>query len=306
MSTVLPVDAPAVSTIQPWLLHMLTVNTLNFCSFAMCFDEMPQPVFAGPVIEDRTPPKPILLAVPNTVDSGGIDIYQLPSETRAAVIHADKNITTGMVMALSILAKSTRLQVAAGYESGHTMVYVQNDPGAVFQRLYSARPHSQPILSMAIHPSRDYYLTSSADAILAKHPLPTEKGVWNTDLKPLKLSPTKHSGQQGMRIRSDGKIFATAGWDARIRVYSAKTMKELAVLKWHKVGCYGTAFASIGASNVDASGEQTADADDKNAVAVAERSIVSTVQKRREEKAQSTHWLAAGSKDGKVSLWDIY
>lgn len=306
MSTVLPVDAPAVSTIQPWLLHMLTVNTLNFCSFAMCFDGIPQPVFAGPVIEDGTPPKPILLAVPNTVDSGGIDIYQLPSETRAAVIHADRNITTGMVMALRILAKSTRLQVAAGYESGHTMVYVQNDPGAVFQRLYSARPHSQPILSMAVHPSRDYYLTSSADAILAKHPLPTEKGVWNTDLKPLKLSPIKHSGQQGLRIRSDGKIFATAGWDARIRVYSAKTMKELAVLKWHKVGCYGTAFASIGASNVDASGERTADADDKNAVAVAERSIVSTVQKRREEKAQSTHWLAAGSKDGKVSLWDIY
>ncbi len=306
MSTVLPVDAPAASTIQPWLLHMLTVNTLNFCSFAMCFDGMPQPVFSRPVVEDKSMPKPILLAVPNTVDSGGIDIYQLPSETRAAVIHADRDITTGMVMALSILAKSTRLQVTAGYESGHTMVYVQTDPGAVFQRLYSARPHSQPVLSMALHPSLDYYLTSSADATLAKHPLPTEKGIWNTDLKPLKLSQTKHSGQQGLRIRSDGKIFATAGWDARVRVYSTKTMKELAVLKWHKVGCYATAFASVEASDIDASGEQSADADGKNAVAVAERSIVGTVQERREEKAQSTHWLAAGSKDGKVSLWDIY
>ncbi len=306
MSTVLPIDAPAASTIQPWLLHMLTVNTLNFCSFAMCFDGMPQPMFAGQVLEDKTTPKPILLAVPNTVDSGGIDIYQLPAETCAAVIHADRNTTTGMVMALSILAKSTRLQVAAGYESGHTMVYVQNDPGAMFQKLYSARPHSQPVLSMAVHPSRDYYLTSSADAILAKHPLPTEKGIWNTDLKPLKLSQTKHSGQQGLRIRSDGKIFATAGWDARIRVYSAKTMKELAVLKWHKVGCYAVAFASIDTSDVDASSEQSQDADDEKVVAMPERSIASTVQKRREEKAQSTHWLAAGSKDGKVSLWDIY
>ena len=50
-------------------------------------------------------------------------------------------------MALDIQAESTRLQVVAGYESGHTMVFVQSDPGAQFQRLYSAQPHSQPSLS---------------------------------------------------------------------------------------------------------------------------------------------------------------
>lgn len=49
-----------------------------------------------------------------------------------------------MVMALSILAETTRVQVAAGYESGHTMVFVQTDPGASFERLYCARPHDQP------------------------------------------------------------------------------------------------------------------------------------------------------------------
>ena len=47
-------------------------------------------------------------------------------------------------MALGIQAESTRIQVAAGYESGHTMVYVQTDPGAVFQKLYSAHSHTQP------------------------------------------------------------------------------------------------------------------------------------------------------------------
>jgi len=49
-----------------------------------------------------------------------------------------------MVMAINIIADTTRIQVAAGYESGHTMVCVQNDPGAAFQRLYSAQPHTQP------------------------------------------------------------------------------------------------------------------------------------------------------------------
>ena len=31
-----------------------------------------------------------------------------------------------------------------------------------------------------------------------------------------------------------------------------------------------------------------------------------SVQVRRQEKAQMTHWLAVGSKDGKITLWDIF
>lgn len=215
-------------------------------------------------------------------------------------------------MALDIQAESTRLQVIAGYESGHTMVFVQSDPGAQFQRLYSAQPHSQPILSTAILPSRDYYLTSSADAVIAKHPLPAVQGIWKSELKPFKVVQTKHSGQQDLQVRSDGKIFATAGWDARVRVYSAKTMKELAVLKWHKIGCYATAFAEIETSgpmkteeNISMIEEESAEKQNDKAL-THPTSTISTVQQRRDAKAQSTHWLAAGSKDGKVSLWDIY
>ncbi|KAL8669309.1 MAG: hypothetical protein Q9168_006091 [Polycauliona sp. 1 TL-2023] len=290
----LPVDKPPITTPQPWLLHMLTVNTLNFCSFAMCLDGMPQPYAMHTAIKARKSPRPILIAVPNTIDSGGIDIYQLPSESRAAMIHADRNITTGMVMALEIQAESTRLQVLAGYESGHTMVFVQSDPGAQFQRLYCSQPHTQP-----------------TDAVIAKHPLPAVQGIWKTELKPFKVVQTKHSGQQGLQVRSDGKIFATAGWDARLRIYSAKSMKELAVLKWHKLGCYTTAFAEIGScypikaeDDTPAQQEDTKDHDETSIIH--HISAVSTVQERREAKAQSTHWLAAGSKDGKISLWDIY
>lgn len=50
----------------------------------------------------------------------------------------------GMVMAIDLLANSTRIHVAAGYESGHTMVFVQTDPGAAFQKLYVAQSHTQP------------------------------------------------------------------------------------------------------------------------------------------------------------------
>ena len=210
-------------------------------------------------------------------------------------------------MALSILAETSQIQVAAGYESGHTMVFVQNDPSASFQRLYCAQSHSQPILSLSISPSHDCYLTSSADAIVAKHPLPTARSIWNAELKPYKVVQTKHSGQQGLEVRSDGRIFATAGWDSRIRIYAAKTMKELAVLKFHKAGCYATAFATIN-NCTSLTGLQTPEEPEEDHGASLEKPspAVMTVQQRRLDKAQNTHWLAAGSKDGKISLWDIY
>ena len=77
------------------------------------------------------------------------------------------------------------------------------------------------------------------------------------------------------------------------------------MLKWHKVGCYATAFAAVERDDDDGDGD---DDDDDAGQAVREQksSIVSTVQQRRVQKAQGTHWLAAGAKDGKVSLWDIY
>lgn len=173
---------------------------------------------------------------------------------------------------------------------------------------------------MTIAPSKDHYITSSADAILAKHPLPLGKNIWNTEPKPLKVNQTKHAGQQGLQYRSDGKVFATAGWDAHARVYSGKTMKELAVLKWHKVGCYATAFAAVqGAADHrdDARNNDDDDDDDghggdddddckRGAMSEQQSSVVSAVQRRRDQKARSTHWLAVGAKDGKVSLWDIY
>lgn len=161
---------------------------------------------------------------------------------------------------------------------------------------------------MAVAPSQEYYLTSSADSILAKHPFPARKGIWDSELKPLKLSQTKHSGQQGLQIRSDGMIVATAGWDARVRIYSAKTLKELAVLRWHKTGCYATAFARTDTSPFLQEGEQSGpeiDATEKSKkMPVVKQS--NTTQQKRDERAQTTHWLAVGSKDGKVSLWEIY
>ena len=72
LDNTLPVDADATLTRQPWLLYGITVNALNFCSFAMCCDGMPQVLSTMKAIKDSKTPDPILIAVPSTFDSDGV------------------------------------------------------------------------------------------------------------------------------------------------------------------------------------------------------------------------------------------
>lgn len=241
----------------------------------------------------------ILLGTPGLQD-GSVNITSLPAEGRVATIPTPANIeNAGMIMAIGLTfitkdASSTKdLLLLTGYESGHACVYKQPPASASnkkWQCTYSVKSHAQPILSLDITPKMGVFFTSGADAIIARHPL-TSSDDSTLDNKILQ---SKHAGQQALTIRNDEKIFATAGWDGRIRVYSTQGMKELAVLKWHQEGCYAIAFSDV--QQLQHSANLT------NNVTVLARSVA----EKRDEKARTTHWLVAGSKDGKVSLWDIY
>ncbi|KAL1863306.1 Astra associated protein 1 Asa1 [Paecilomyces lecythidis] len=347
----LPVDLKQGSQpetgLKPWLLHSLAVNALNFCAFALC--SLPGYLEHNPAIvlssaetasfqentqqtsPQRNPQGPLLIAVPNALNSGNIDIFHLPSEHRVSTIAGDTTKETGMVMAVNLyFALNQDLYVISAYEDGQAMVHVRRGPaepgdydGHVpstpwkWQKIYASRAHSQPILSLDVSPSKDFFLTSGADPLVIKHPIPTEipTHLSKSDMVPIKVVNDHHAGKQGLKIRSDGKLYATAGWDARVRVYTCKSMKEMACLKWHKEGCFVVAWANIysDASNF------TSQADPMTLTKVPEpqpssynvipepsnRSLLA-IRTQRLQKAQLTHWLAAGSKDGKISLWDIY
>ncbi|KAH6889189.1 WD40-repeat-containing domain protein [Thelonectria olida] len=358
LSKVLPVEHVPEPRAQPWILHLLEVNTMNFCAFSACS--------SSPEVMDNA--SKILIAVPNTLQSEAIDIYSLPDQNRIHTIRpGTKN---GMAMCLSLLHYKDALTLIATFENGYASVH-RLDPDSNWITTYRSQAHSQPILSLDVDPERRFFLTSSADSLIAKHPIPTDRqeiisvpasnarvveieedeedppkpqSLLSAALKssstssrpatspalqewkdPLKVINTKHSGQQSLRIRSDGRIFATAGWDSKVRVYSAKTMKELAVLKWHQVGCYAVAFSDLTASSALSESEsephptQTQDTTPSDPSQSSERpqavisgdarTLVKTttsVKDRRIAQAKSTHWLAAGAKDGKISLWDIY
>jgi WD40 repeat protein len=302
----LPVDgAQASGQKEPWLLHSMDVNALNFCAFAMCFSDRSRTTTTSLPVRDEEKFSPILIAAPNALDSGGIDIFHLPTERRMTKISSDKTTTTGMVMALNMFLHPTKgqLMVISGYEGGQTIVHTRTHESSgpwLWKKVLLSKPHNQPLLSIDASPLADTYYTSSADAVIAKFAIPLLSNDESLNEKPSKVLNTKHAGQQGLTVRSDGKILATAGWDARVRVYSAKTMKELAVLKWHKEGCYTVAFAQV----VDKEVDQNSRADES---AVAQKTnAVDVIRAEREAKAQRTHWLAAGGKDAKVSLWEVY
>ena len=259
----LPVDGAEASQKVPWLLHSMDVNALNFCAFALCSESGHQTAkkpnsneLLPASLEDNG--SSLLIATPNALDSGGIDIFQLPTERRVATISSDKTMTTGMVMALRMLLhpENGRLIVISGYEDGQTVVHIRTheSPGPwLWRKVQLSKPHTQPLLSIDVSPRAEAYFTSSADAVIAKFGIPSFPPSPNVEDGLLKTLNTKHAGQQDLTVRSDGKIFATAGWDARIRVYSTKTMRELAVLKWHKQGCYAVAFAQVIEADTDTS-----------------------------------------------------
>lgn len=247
-----------------------------------------------------------------------------------------------MAMSLALLYLKERLTLVAAFENGFASVQCLQSSGE-WAMMYRSQAHTQPILSLDIPPSYDFFLTSSADAVIAKHPIPTSQqevipdfdpenriieevdepeanpssgSLLSAQLKgpgvkmtppvqtatkewehPIKTINTRHAGQQSLKVRSDGRIFATAGWDTNVRVYSCKTLKELAVLQHHKVGCYAVAFSHI----YDAP-EQSSQS--RFLVPLGRDGM--SVKERRIHQARSGHWIASGAKDGRISLWDIY
>ncbi|KAF3932284.1 hypothetical protein ABW19_dt0204828 [Dactylella cylindrospora] len=316
----LPAAASAPDRKRPWLFHVLDVNALNFCSFAMCGGNKQEDASGDNDIET------LLIAVPSSRDPNTIDIYQYPSGNRLHVgigarlgfktgiaplynyfstMRAAYTICpppTGMPMALKLLHIDSQLTVLAGYESGHAVVFSLNSASNIWTTTYSARPHSQPVLSLDFTAGSSSFYTSSADALIVKHPIPSS--LEDSSSTPSQIVNTHHAGQQGLVVRSDGKVFATAGWDSRIRVYSGKTMKELAVLKWHKEGCYTVGLAKI----FDESFEQSSGgaSSSKELAQPDTANMVRTIGQQRDDRTRNAHWLAAGSKDGRVSIWEVF
>ena len=320
MNKTLPIDDAVTERKKPWLLHTLLVNAVNFCSFT----SLPIPSNENATLDsNRAGADDLLIATPGVQD-GTVTLTSFPSETRVGTVPPPQDVNTGMLMAIGLYHSydrdgTSRLGVVGGYESGHAAVFARNKDGK-WEGVYVCKAHSQPVLSVGVLPpaagkkavagssEAGCFFTSSADAVVARHtlPSPTDPRPDSSDVKTLQ---TRHAGQQSLVLRSDNVVFATAGWDGRARVYDVKGMREMAVLKWHKEGCYAVDFARVfGAwEGEGAQGEDEGAGGREGIEGKAEmvkRDL--TVKERRVQRTRETHWVAVGCKDGKVSLWEVY
>ncbi|KAG4304034.1 hypothetical protein PORY_002557 [Pneumocystis oryctolagi] len=265
----LPIDQKKEWQIKPWLVYSLNIDSLNYCSFAVCDKEVQ--------VKDD-----IFLAVSNSNKNQLIDIYDLPN---CQIVYSGIGSTkeaTGIVMSLCIYYRQElshkTLEVSAGFESGHVGVFTFSQSLKLWETRHLFKIHTGPVISIHCDPLYSFLISSGADSFVVKYFLTSNQ---NNVLK----FRTRHIGQQSLRIRSDAKIFATAGWDGKVRVYSCKTLSQLAVCKWHETGCHAIAFSEIIPEHCK---------------------TIKLFGKDRHLERLKKHWLAVGGKDGKVSLWEIY
>ncbi|KAF9358148.1 ASTRA complex subunit [Mortierella sp. NVP85] len=311
----------------------------------------------------------IYLAVPSPTTSTLIDVYDIVKPERTfASVGSDNNSGNGneldrkwgSVMAIQLFRKKVvsldrltleggsesdldMLHMLAGYEDGSVMLFQEHIPASVstgqqlsgqtlkqkrkMDVLWSIKCHRQPVLALDISFDLSFAVSTGTDNVLAKYDLFSQvQGVPEVTKVAL-----KSNGITGTKIRKDGKIIGMAGWDGRVRIYSSKTMKPLAVLKYHRerLDCLdfaavqdreysiegsvteqrnsplsneASSSASIHSSDVShAGGDQIADSEGSSE----EDSDMEDAYEERRQWSRR-HWIAVGGKENRISLWEIY
>jgi hypothetical protein len=105
-STVLPAEDTATSRPQPWLLHTVPVNTLNFCAFSMCYERSTSTEMQNISDSTKATQDSILIATPAT-DDKKINVYRLPDEKLRYVVPRTSTGDTGQLPLIAILFSYT-------------------------------------------------------------------------------------------------------------------------------------------------------------------------------------------------------
>lgn len=122
------------------------------------------------------------------------------------------------------LVDSSRLM--AGYENGELALFDLT----TFEELTSTMMfNGHPLMCFDYRADKNVGICGSSESCLKQFSL---KDQSISETASVELT---NPGQNCISIRkSDAKLFATGGWDSRIRMYSLKKLKPLVVLDFHK------------------------------------------------------------------------
>ncbi|KAG0039953.1 ASTRA complex subunit [Podila clonocystis] len=353
--------ASSLPTQTPTPVFSLPVNALNFCKMSIIAIENP----AGTQKWSNDTPlgrthQHIYIAVPSPTSTAMIDVYDIvtPERTFASVGSEDKvtpiNVQDkkwGAAMGIRLFQKKDTsdltesegtLHMLVGYEDG-SMTLFREQTHAKSKRLmevvWTIKCH---LMAMDISSDHEYAVSCSSDSLMVKYRLFGQlQGVPEIIQVPLRTT-----GVADAKFRNDNRILALAGWDGKIRVFSAKTLKPLAVLQYHREGLYCLDFANVelklkdiiendavasvfqddqNDQNEDVSVQAIQDdtqnplppvaidddsdsQDSEDREASEESDDDSDLEDSIKSRAEwsKRHWLAAGGKENRISLWEIY
>lgn len=263
-------SSDATELARPQLLWEMGVNSLNYCAFDLVAD-MPKSSMAldGYV------------AVPHTLDAAWIDVYELPTRRRVVEALGRKSSTGSgrppIVMALQLCRTAHGLAICAGYEDGSLHAWSLDTTSWTATTLFAAKPHAETVLGLCTTGTPPRVLSVGADYVVASTPLEADAAPRGHALR--------RPGHACVAARGDGQVLAIGGWDAMVRMYALPGLQPLAVLSYHKDSIQALGYERCDDVHVLPDMDDGS-SDDSHARA-------------------SWPWLAAGSKDGRVSLWQL-
>ncbi|GAC96396.1 hypothetical protein PHSY_003976 [Pseudozyma hubeiensis SY62] len=212
-----------------------------------------------------------LLAVPNALDAAYIDILDLTNGHRTSEAVGRPDIKPPSRNRLPIVMSLHLLspdELIVGYEDGYVKRWNARE------LVWASRCHSESVMSVSIS-DRGFGVSVGADDRVARFDLITGE---------VRLSQTRTAGKSSVEIAPDGETFLVGAWDGSITVYSASNMTRLGSLDYHRNTVECLTFATVAIPAEDEEEE------DDDALQDSAQQLV----------------LAAGGRDGKVSLWKYH
>ncbi|KPP78672.1 guanine nucleotide-binding protein subunit beta-like protein 1-like [Scleropages formosus] len=187
------------------------------------------------------------------------ELVELPSGVPVCSLKPDAKL--GMLMCVKLWQPDGGCgpMLLAGYEDGSLALW------DVAQRQILSRltTHPEPLLCLDFDPVGLRGVSGSAERAVSSWVLDGQQNLQLRDTVEL-VNP----GISQLRLRMDRRILASAGWDHRIRLFSWKKLKPLAVLQYHTDTALCVTFS--------------------------------------DHKDSRLGLMAAGSKDQRISIWSVY
>lgn len=227
-------------------LNKLNIEQSGFCKASTLGDDM------------------LMLAAVPGLEKSSVTVWSL--RDKQIVARLLSSIKRGMVMVIKLLSMS---HLVAAYENGSIVLWNLSESSIIAEN--QVFPDSTPIMAMDAHHVTDQFITCFCAGVGCRV-IKIEFDLSKENQEPKIIGrDLPNNGVASVKVRQDGKLLITGGWDHRVRVFGRK-LKPLAVLGYHH--------------------------DTVQAIDFADRCYNSN--------EGALKLLACASKDNKISFYDIY